>query len=202
MSEQINAFTPEETGIPASELRSFIERIDGPLISEIMKYLDHNEIWRPIPGYEGYFVSSWGNIKGKRVDELIQGTSRQGYKTASLSSGGQVTTVRISRVVLTSFVGPPPFDGVHAAHNDGDKNNNRLINLRWSTARENQADINRDGNRKNGSNVYGAKLVESDIPIIRQRLRFGHSQMDIASDFGVSNCTISLINLGKIWTHV
>ena len=28
MSEQINAFTPEETGIPASELRSFIERIE------------------------------------------------------------------------------------------------------------------------------------------------------------------------------
>lgn len=28
MTEQINAFTPEETGIPASELRSFIERIE------------------------------------------------------------------------------------------------------------------------------------------------------------------------------
>lgn len=28
MPEQINAFTPEETGIPASELRSFIERIE------------------------------------------------------------------------------------------------------------------------------------------------------------------------------
>lgn len=28
MPEQMNAFTPEETGIPASELRSFIERIE------------------------------------------------------------------------------------------------------------------------------------------------------------------------------
>lgn len=53
-----------------------------------------------------------------------------------------------------------------------------------------------------GSNVHFAKLVESDIPIIKKRLLDGESRKRIAEDYKVDRGTIELIALGRIWKHV
>lgn len=45
------------------------------------------------------------------------------------------------------------------------------------------------------------KLRPQDIPVIRERLRLGHKQADIAADFGVQQQAISAINTGAKWSH-
>jgi hypothetical protein len=167
----------------------------------LLDYFDAHEIWRPVAGWEGYEVSSWGRVKGKRVEILVPARN-EGYHTVTLSRGPETTNARVSILVATAFLGPPPFDGAHAAHNDGDKDNNRVRNIRWASALENQADVERHGNRPKGSAVVGARLKEADIPVIRQRALKGERYADIASDFGISISSVSMIKLGRTWRHV
>lgn len=53
-----------------------------------------------------------------------------------------------------------------------------------------------------GSSNASAKLSESDIPAIRQRLNRGETQSSIAASFGVSKGIISKIHKGINWRHV
>lgn len=158
---------------------------------------DAVEEWRPVAECAGYEVSSWGSARGPR-GRLKPGYVR-GYAVVSTSIAGKVTTRRIHRMVAEAFLGAPPFADAIVAHNDGDSKNNKVSNLRWASARENQADRNRHDRRCRGSAVYGAKLTEADIPIIRNRIDRGERYPSIANDFGVSVSTISLISRQRIW---
>lgn len=173
---------------------------------------DPREVWLPVRGYEGlYEASNLGRIRrdprapcrslgvpGKTLSPSFCG----GYAVVSLSKSGEVKNHRVSRVVLEAFCGPPPFAGAHAAHNDGDTANNRLTNLRWATPLENQADVERHGNRVKGESVFGAVLTETDVREIRKRCASGERNRPIAQDFGVSISTVHLIRHNRIWRHV
>lgn len=193
--------TDETYRVTADELRQFVERIDAPKICDLLSLMEGTECWRPVSGNEDYHISSWGRVKGKRV-EFLRTHLSHGYHVVSLSDGTSAKTARVATMVLEAFIGPRPFPEAQAAHGDGDKGNNRLSNLRWATALENQADVDRHGNRCKGSNVCGSVLTEADIPRIRDRVKRGERYPKIASDFGVSISTISLIKNEKIWKHV
>ena len=47
-----------------------------------------------------------------------------------------------------------------------------------------------------------AKLSDDQVIEIKRLLQRGYRACDIASDFGVSRCAISDINVGKTWTHI
>ena len=159
-----------------------------------------DEVWLPIPGYEGlYQVSNKGRVKR---DSILRPVKTGNYWVVSLSLRGTATTCRLHVLVLSTFCGPKPFDGAHAAHNDGDTDNNNLTNLRWASPTENQADINRHGRRCRGADVYGAVLSETDVLRIRERIKNGERNRPVAEDFGVSISTIHLIRHNRIWRHV
>lgn len=165
------------------------------------------EVWLPVVGYEGYYeVSNLGRLRRDAAasprTEIIQPCGGDTYPVVSLSRNGEVRTHRLHKLVLTAFCGPAPFEGAHAAHNDGDKANCRLTNLRWATPAENQADVDRHGRRCRGAEVFGAKLEEADIKAIRQRIAKGERNPGIARDFAVSISTIHLIRHNRIWRHV
>ena len=105
-------------------------------------------------------------------------------------------------MVMVAFCGADPFPGAQVCHNDGDTSNCRLVNLRWDTAYGNQADVDRHGTRCRGEDVFGAKLTETDVAMIRKRIAGGERNPVIASDFGVSTSTIHLIRHNRIWRHV
>lgn len=101
-----------------------------------------SERWAPIPGAPGYEVSTFGNVRHRKVYRVGEVVTRvdqrkgKGYRTVYI---GRVLSVH--RAVLLAFVGEPPVptDGsptTYAHHLDGDKANNRLENLRWVTSRE------------------------------------------------------------------
>ena len=105
--------------------------------------------WRPVVGFEGlYEVSESGNVRSlDRLDS--RGNQIKGKKLTQCLVGPRwaVTLYRegkryhgpIHRLVLEAFVGPRP-DGYDACHNDGDRDNNHISNLRWDTRSANTLD--------------------------------------------------------------
>lgn len=160
------------------------------------------EVWLPVPGYEGrYSVSNLGRVRGPRA--YLSWSAKGRYAHVSLvASDKSIKTHRVHVLVLTAFCGPRPFPGAHAAHNDGDRANNALTNLRWASAVENQADVERHNRRCKGEDVFGAVLTEKAVLEIRARIAGGERNRPIAEDYGVSISTIHLIRHNRIWRHI
>lgn len=103
------------------------------------------EEWRHLPRH-GLWVSSLGRYSGAidATGEIVapsEGfTDRRGYRLASVRG----RNVLAHRLVLEAFVGPCP-EGMQACHNDGDRMNTRVGNLRWDTPKANSADRWRHG---------------------------------------------------------
>lgn len=126
------------------------------------------EQWRPIPGFESYAVSDLGRVKRlarSRIlfhgalahwDEKIlsPGTVRGNYQAVKLSIDGSKCMRIVGPLVLRAFVGPPP-EGFQAAHENGDPKDNRLVNLKWKSRSENEAD-----KLKHGTALTSAKRSE------------------------------------------
>lgn len=105
------------------------------------------EIWKVVPGHEGYAVSNMGRVKSLRrvierknnsprvVSERIlrPGPNKSGHLTVALGRG---KTMLVHHLVLLTFVGPRPF-GFDSLHLDHDPKNNRLNNLKYGTRSEN-----------------------------------------------------------------
>lgn len=167
---------------------------------------DQPEVWLPVPDYDGvYEASNLGRVRrqlpeGLRMIAPVASTG--GYRVVSLSKDGVATKYTLARVILSAFCGPAPFAGAHAAHNSGDVSDNRLVNLRWATPTENQADVDRHGHRCKGEDVFGAVLDQQSVKSIRARCALGERNRPIAEDYGVSVSTIHLIRHNRIWKHV
>jgi hypothetical protein len=110
------------------------------------------EIWKDVLGYEGrYQVSSLGRLKGPRgITEGSVGS--RGYIQVCLRKKGDRygVTKNLHVVVAEAFLGSRP-EGMHICHSDGDKNNNKLSNLRYDTAKGNWEDFRKNPSRSNHS---------------------------------------------------
>jgi len=127
-----------------------------------------SEQWRDIPGYEGvYQVSDLGRVcrlpgwipcpqaesgqrwwPGGMLNPGFAGRERC-YAYVILSFEGSKRNWYIHDLVLLAFVGSKP-GGLEVLHGLGGKSDNRLVNLLYGTASQNQMNRRRDGT---GSNV-------------------------------------------------
>jgi len=159
------------------------------------------EIWNDIKGFPEYKVSTKG-----RVLSLKQGKSKiitgyddgYGYRRVSFYQNKKTYKFRVHILVLESFRGPRP-EGSQGCHNDGNKDNNNLDNLRWGTPKENGEDKILHETSCRGSEHRSAKLTEDDVIGIRLLLRYGVKQKIIAGRYNVTPQSISAINTGKKW---
>lgn len=99
-----------------------------------------DEIWKPIPNYEGiYEVSNLGNFR-----KLLKGgyfpmkvtRNCYGYYIIGLRKNKKVRQFRVARLVAQTFI-PNPTNKPYVDHIDTDKSNNNVTNLRWTTPKEN-----------------------------------------------------------------
>jgi DNA-binding NarL/FixJ family response regulator len=106
------------------------------------------EIWLPIPNYEGlYEISNLGRVRrlrGKDGTILKPFIDTHGYLIVTLSKNSQKKLIRIHRLVALIFL-PNPENKAQVNHIDGNKFNNRIDNLEWSTKIENQRHAERMG---------------------------------------------------------
>lgn len=108
------------------------------------------EIWREVPEYEGvYEVSNLGRVRRVETQRVLKGkTLRNGYREVTLSREGNPRFFLIHRLVMLAFKGAPP-EKHEVCHNDGNKENNRLDNLRYDTHSNNAKDRIKHGTCRN-----------------------------------------------------
>jgi DNA-binding CsgD family transcriptional regulator len=171
------------------------------------------EHWKSIPGWEGYYsVSTLGRVKRDagsprcKVDRILKPMPlERGYVAVSpVRSGWNQRPMVVHRLVLETFVGPPPTPKHLPNHRNGKKTDNRLDNLEWVTHAENIKHAYDTGlhGLYIGSNASSAKLTESEVAEILARIAARGYRKDIARDFGISTKMIDEIVAGNHWTHV
>jgi hypothetical protein len=167
------------------------------------------EEWRPVVGYEGWYeVSNLGMVRrvksGKSVQigrPLRQYRDHNGYLVLALTQNGSGAHFKVHRLVAKAFL-PPSRGRNWVNHRDGDKTNNRVHNLEWTTRAENMRHAVATGLfAARGMAHYKAKLNEGDVRAIRA-IDGQISQPALASMYGVSRSTISDIQRRQTWRHV
>lgn len=169
-------------------------------IADMIALWSRIETWRPVAGWP-YEVSSFGNVRRIGKKTCLAWVWANGYAAVNFCQNGVIQQFQVSRLVCQAFYGDPPFPDAYACHNDRDRNNNRVGNLRWAPPADNQRDRVRHGTDLRGSEIGNAKLTEADIPAIRGRLR-RETYGAIAADYGVTPSNISAIKRGRSWRHV
>lgn len=108
------------------------------------------EEFRAIPGYEGFYeVSNFGEVKRVDTQRVLKGKiTRYGYREVALCREGKARHLKVHRLVMLAFKGVPP-ENHEVCHNDGDKLNNRLENLRYDTHSNNAKDRVKHGTCRN-----------------------------------------------------
>ena len=92
------------------------------------------EIWKPIKGFDGYFVSNYGRIWSNKQKSRYLGTYPDGcgYFHVRLYINGKQFDKLVHRLVAETFV-KNPNEYKEVNHKDEDKSNNRSDNLEWCT---------------------------------------------------------------------
>lgn len=167
--------------------------------------------YRTVEGFLGYRVGDDGTVWScKRGRWGLSPTWRQmktpidsvGYPHTVLMRDRRPVKFRVHELVLLCFVGLRP-KSMDACHCNGNRLDNRAVNLRWDTRKENWRDTLKHGTRVRGERVKNARLSENDVREIR-RLR-GSGEMGIrrlAKRYDVAPGTIQSVLKGKSWAHV
>lgn len=95
------------------------------------------EEWRDIKGYEGlYQVSNLGRVRNKTQYILSAGQSKRRYLTVSLWKNNKGKTFFVHRLTAEAFISniENKYD---VNHKNGNKIDNRVQNLEWTTRAEN-----------------------------------------------------------------
>jgi len=117
------------------------------LLPELISF-DHDlsdldcEIWRDIKNYEGiYEVSNLGHVYHKSkvkgtIGEMLKPDKNESGLYVCLRNKGNDRKYQIHRIVMESFYGIDP-NRTYVNHKDGNRWNNNINNLEWSTNAEN-----------------------------------------------------------------
>ena len=107
------------------------------------------------------------------------------------------------RLLLLTFVGPPPFPGAQVRHLDGNPMNNALDNLAWGTAKENAADRDRHGTtNRRPTNYKLSREAVAEIKAARVTRRGDGTIKRLAEKYGVWPNHITHIRKGTFWGSV
>ena len=170
------------------------------------------EEWRSVVGYESFYeVSNVGRVRsldrydgcnrfrpGRLRATPIDGTST-GYRYVSLCKNGIAKKLNVHVLVLEAFVGPRPSPAHEACHENGDRANATLKNLRWGTPESNQADKWAHGTMLAGSKNPKAVFCEEVVGWIKESRQ---SSLALAPLLGVSSSAIRAVRIGQNWGHL
>ncbi|MDD5220635.1 MAG: HNH endonuclease signature motif containing protein [Candidatus Bipolaricaulis sp.] len=167
---------------------------------------------KPIPEFPNYYITDDGvvisvkpnNQYSKRPGTLIilKHRNNRGYPTVALSKNNRQYNRRVHRLVMETFVGLRPT-GLEICHNDGNKLNNKIENLRYDTHKNNMKDrtVQCRGFIPAGALNGQSKLNELQVRIVRRfcALNLMGNQKYIANIFGVHRTTICNIARNLTW---
>ena len=92
------------------------------------------EIYKPINGFEHYFVSNLGNVKSTKTNRILKIQKKSGYSTVGLNNIKNGNFL-VHRLVAQTFI-PNPYGKLTVNHINHDTHDNRVTNLEWNTSKQ------------------------------------------------------------------
>ena len=179
-----------------------------------------NEIWKDVEEFENlYEISNFGRLRNKprMVNSLIWNrgfrvtTSKikptqdngKGYKQYYVQINKKRYIQYAHRLVAKYFISNPD-EKTEVNHIDGNKANNHVSNLEWSTLQENREHASRNNLIRKGESSYQAKLSENNVLAIRRLFRINPklNKCQIAKKLNVRDATIHKIIKNERWKHL
>jgi hypothetical protein len=162
-----------------------------------------SEVWRAIPGNEGYEVSSLGRVRsldritvdGRRVRGRVLKCWAAGYRGSyQYVCLGKSVKCGVHRLVALVFHGEPPEGKPEAAHLNGNAADNRACNVVWASRSENEQHKRAHGTYQRPVNYYkpgqkkrGPKQSKHPRAAEMSRRRAEGASLDqLAAEFGMS----------------
>jgi len=179
------------------------KRNEQPTTVDLASISLPGEEWRPVVGWERFYrVSNFGRIYSLHQTGRLTIGMRigDGYRIVKLRDGARRGHRSVHLMVLDAFVGPRPAFNYEGCHNDGNPENCRLDNLRWDTAKANQADRIAHGTDCRGEKCPVAKLTDSIVRQIRLSPEIPASEW--AKQLGVDKGTVKSARRGATWKHL
>lgn len=104
--------------------------------------------------HENYAISNKGNVKNVISGKILKpNKNKKGYLQVQLSKNNKKITTRIHRLVGMMFI-PNPDNKPYINHKNGDKTDNDVGNLEWSTHTENIR------------HAFEHKLIKTEKPVV------------------------------------
>jgi hypothetical protein len=179
------------------------------------------EVWKPLqfPGWKHlrkkYALSSSGRIASFTEDviedgKLLQGSLTTGYRTLNLHRPGNNGTLYVHREIARLFLGKPGSKNKYVIHQNHNKLDNAMKNLRWATLEEmiehQQSSPAKLAYKKVQANrSVGLKLNAKQVESIKKTLVDKKRKITIkklAEKYGVSEMTMYRIKSGENWARV
>jgi hypothetical protein len=171
------------------------------------------EVWKTLDKYPGYEVSNRGQVGSywrsgdvvisAETHRILKPRHGKGHYGSVIMKNldGRKNTRDVHRLVIEAF-SAQGNTSLDCRHMDGDRTNNHIANLRWSTRIENARDRILHGTQFRGSSVPTSKLNEEKVGEIRRRFANGEVIARLAEEYDVTSPTISRIVRRWIWKHV
>jgi hypothetical protein len=130
----------------------------------------------------------WRFLPEQKLNARITGA---GYMAVQTKTGGGRATLYVHRLVAQAFIPRPPHCN-EVNHLDGDKRNNSLENLEWTTHSANLKHAYATGLFKNS-------MSANEVLALKELLANGVSISEVARRFGLAKSTVAGIRSGHSW---
>lgn len=185
-----------------AELEVRVARLEAKLLALSMRL---EERWASVRGFDGiYSVSSHGRVRRDATGLILKTPpSSTGYAQVTLTNGASNTSKHhVHGLVAEAFLGQRPL-GLQVNHKDGNRLNNRIENLEYVTASENQIHaVVALGSHCGESNPM-TRLTSEEVVQIRNKYAAGNTTHSaIAKEYGIEAMAVGSIVRGDTWKHL
>lgn len=153
----------------------------------------------PVPGFEEYLMSKDGVFLNRRNRKPLKFSNEKSSEYPRVKLNGK--RYNVHRLLAKAFI-PNPKNLPQVNHKDGNKFNYSLSNLEWCSMQENMTHAKETGLLVKGRQVHTNILDEVQVLTIRQCVKDGMKQLDVANYFKVSESTVQAIHKRRNWKHL
>jgi hypothetical protein len=159
--------------------------------------------------FEKFEASTDGRIRNSKTLKIYKTCiNKNGYEQVcvSIGSSNKKKVFKIHRAIAETFI-PNPKNKPEVNHKDGNKLNNYMLNLEWSTGSENMQHAAKTGllHPKRGVDNSWAKLSTEDVDYIREHYipyDLVYGARALGRKFNVNKNTIVAVAKGVAYVNV